>query len=106
VDPRTKSIPALKMNILWDISNSIPYLVPTQFQEYIFLPIIFIKIPVTRPNSWTYYNWDISLKSFPSCYSQSPLPTDFTQPPPPPVQKWCETGIDSHKIFVLARQAT
>jgi hypothetical protein len=26
-------------------------------------------------------NWDKSLKSFPPCYSQSPLPTDFTLPP-------------------------
>ncbi len=26
-------------------------------------------------------NWDKSLKSFPSCYSQSPLLTDFTSPP-------------------------
>ncbi len=28
-----KSIPALKMNTLWDIANSIPILGPTQFQE-------------------------------------------------------------------------
>jgi hypothetical protein len=27
-------------------------------------------------------NWDKSLKSFPSCYSQSPLLTDFTSPTP------------------------
>jgi hypothetical protein len=26
------------------------------------------------------HNWDRSLKSFPPCYSQSPLPTDFTLP--------------------------
>jgi hypothetical protein len=26
--------------------------------------------------------WDKSLKSFPPCYSQSPLLTDFTPPPP------------------------
>jgi hypothetical protein len=27
-----KSIPAFKMNILWDMPDSIPYLVPSQFQ--------------------------------------------------------------------------
>ncbi len=37
-DPRTKSIPAIKINILWDIADSILYLVLTQFQESIFLP--------------------------------------------------------------------
>ncbi len=31
-----KSIPALKINILLNTTNSIPYLVPTQFQESIF----------------------------------------------------------------------
>jgi hypothetical protein len=31
-----KSIPALKMYILWNMVDSIPYLVPTQFQESIF----------------------------------------------------------------------
>ncbi len=30
-----KSIPALKINSLWDMADSIPYLVPTQFQESI-----------------------------------------------------------------------
>jgi hypothetical protein len=34
-DPRTKLIPALKNNILWDMAYLIPYLVPTQFQESI-----------------------------------------------------------------------
>jgi hypothetical protein len=29
------SIPALKINILWDMADSIPYLVPTQLQELI-----------------------------------------------------------------------
>jgi hypothetical protein len=29
-------------------------------------------------------NWGKSLRSFPPCYSQSPLLTDFTPPPPPP----------------------
>ncbi len=28
-------------------------------------------------------NWDKSLNSFPACYSQSLLLTDFTPPPPP-----------------------
>jgi hypothetical protein len=32
-DPRTKSIPALKINILWDMADSIPYLALTQFQQ-------------------------------------------------------------------------
>ncbi len=41
-----------------------------------------------RPNSW-----DKSLKSFPPCYSQSPLLTDFIPPAPPPQQKWFETGL-------------
>jgi hypothetical protein len=31
-----KSISAFKINILWDMAASIPYLVPTQFQELIF----------------------------------------------------------------------
>jgi len=34
-----KSIPALKINILWSMSDSIPHLVPTHFQESIFLLI-------------------------------------------------------------------
>jgi hypothetical protein len=29
-------------------------------------------------------NWDKSLQSFPPCYAQSPLLTDFTPPPPTP----------------------
>jgi hypothetical protein len=34
-------------------------------------------------------NWDKSLQSFSLCYSQSPLLTDFTPPPPSPFeQKW------------------
>ncbi len=32
------SIPAFKINILWDVPALIPYLVPTQFQELIFTP--------------------------------------------------------------------
>ncbi len=31
-----KLIPALKIKILWDMADLIPYLVPTQFQESIF----------------------------------------------------------------------
>jgi hypothetical protein len=38
-----KSIPALKINILWDIADSIQHLVPTQFQESIFTPINRLK---------------------------------------------------------------
>jgi hypothetical protein len=30
------------------------------------------------------HNWDKNLKTFASCYSQSPPPADFTPPPPPP----------------------
>jgi hypothetical protein len=41
-----KSIPALKINILWSMSDSIPHLVPTTFQESIFLPLTRPKIPV------------------------------------------------------------
>ncbi len=41
-----KSIPALKINILWAMYDSISYLVPTHFQESIFLPITRPKIPV------------------------------------------------------------
>jgi hypothetical protein len=33
-----KSTPDLKINILWDMVDSIPYSVPSQFQELIFLP--------------------------------------------------------------------
>jgi hypothetical protein len=37
-------------------------------------------------------NWDhFSLKSFPHCYSKSPLITDLT--PFPPEQKWFDTGL-------------
>ncbi len=39
-----KSIPALKMYILWNMVDSIPYLVPTQFQESIFPPGARLKI--------------------------------------------------------------
>ncbi len=39
-------------------------------------------------------NWDKSLKSFPPCYSQSPLQMDLPPPPPTPQeQKWFETGL-------------
>ncbi len=31
--------------------------------------------------------WDKSLKSFPPCYSKSPLLADFNPPPPPPPAK-------------------
>ncbi len=34
-----------------------------------------------------HYQSDLSLKSFPTCYSQSPLLTDLTPPPPPPPSK-------------------
>jgi hypothetical protein len=34
-----KPIPALKINIFWDMAYSIPYLVPTRFQESIFFLI-------------------------------------------------------------------
>jgi hypothetical protein len=36
-------------------------------------------------------NWDKSLKSFPPCYSKSPLLTDFTRPLLE--QKWFDTGL-------------
>jgi hypothetical protein len=41
-------------------------------------------------------NWDKSLKSFPPCYSQSSLLTGILLPlpPPPPEQKWFETGLN------------
>ncbi len=38
-------------------------------------------------------NSDKSLKSFPPCYSQSPLLMDLTTPPPPLEQKWFATGF-------------
>jgi hypothetical protein len=44
-NPRRKLIPALKINSLWDMADSIPYLVPSQFQECIFPPITRPKIP-------------------------------------------------------------
>jgi hypothetical protein len=40
-----KKIPTVKINILWDKAVSIPYLVPTQFQESIFSLITRPKIP-------------------------------------------------------------
>jgi hypothetical protein len=43
-----KPIPALKINILWDMADSIPYFVPTQFQKSIFIPITRPKIPALR----------------------------------------------------------
>jgi hypothetical protein len=36
---------------------------------------------------------DKSLKSFPPCYSQSPLLMDFTPPTPPPEPKWFDTFL-------------
>jgi hypothetical protein len=40
------------------------------------------------------------LKSFPPCYSQSPLQTDFNPPPPPPPeQQLFETGLYSVNIL-------
>jgi hypothetical protein len=36
-------------------------------------------------------NWDKSLESFPLCYSQSPLLTDLT--PPPPLSESCMTLV-------------
>ncbi len=41
-----ESIPALKIKILWDMADSIPYLVPTQFQELLLFHITRPKIPV------------------------------------------------------------
>ncbi len=38
-------------------------------------------------------NWDKSLKSFPPCYSHSPLLANFTFPLPLLEQKWFETGL-------------
>jgi hypothetical protein len=46
-------------------------------------------------------NWEKSLNSFPPCYSQSSLLTDFTPPPLPPGQKWFETG--KPKVWELSR---
>jgi hypothetical protein len=40
-----KSIPALKVDIFYDIADSIPYLVPTQIQESIFCHKTRQKIP-------------------------------------------------------------
>ncbi len=37
-------------------------------------------------------NWGKSLKSFPPCYSQSPLLTDFT-PPPHPAPHLSKSGL-------------
>jgi hypothetical protein len=34
-----------EINILWDMADSIPYLIPTQFQESIHPPITRFKIP-------------------------------------------------------------
>ncbi len=39
-----------------------------------------------------------SLRSFPPWYSQSPLLTDFTQPPPPPLSKRCLKLVCNVKI--------
>ncbi len=38
------SIPGLNIYILWDMTYSIPNLVPTQFQKSIFTPITRLKI--------------------------------------------------------------
>jgi hypothetical protein len=42
-DPRKKSIPDLKINILWKMADSIPALAPTKFQESNFPPITFLN---------------------------------------------------------------
>ncbi len=39
------------------------------------------------------HNWDKSLKSFPPCYSQSPLLRILPSPHPLPRAKWFETGL-------------
>ncbi len=44
-----KSIAALKTIILWDMADSIPYLVPTQFQESTFSSNNPSKIPAQYP---------------------------------------------------------
>ncbi len=43
-----------KINILWDMADPIPHLIPTQFQESIFPPITRPKIPAQKPetNIW------------------------------------------------------
>jgi hypothetical protein len=45
-NPGRKLSPALKINNFWTMAYSIPYLVPSQFQESIFPPITRPKIPV------------------------------------------------------------
>jgi hypothetical protein len=49
-----KSIPAIKIYILWDMADSIPYLVPspTQFQESISLPINHPKILASEVSTY------------------------------------------------------
>ncbi len=47
------------------------------------------RLPKQKKLSWGRIlggNWDKRLKSFPPCYSQSPLLKDFTPPPPPRVK--------------------
>ncbi len=48
---RTKLIPPLKIYILWDMADSIPYLVPSQFQESIFSPVTRPKLPALEPGT-------------------------------------------------------
>jgi hypothetical protein len=47
--------------------------------------------------------WDKSLNSFPPCYSQSPLQTDFTSPPhpPPPPRAKVALKVPKCEIFHL-----
>ncbi len=44
-------------------------------------------------------NWDKSLRSFPPCYSQSPLQMDSTPPPPPPVSKSGLKLVCNEKLY-------
>jgi hypothetical protein len=44
-----KSIPALKINILWDMSDFVSYFVPTQLQESILSPLHVQKYRFGKP---------------------------------------------------------
>jgi hypothetical protein len=48
-------------------------------------------------------NWDKSLKSFPPCYSQSPLLTDY---PTSLEQKWFEPGLNVNIVHENLKSET
>ncbi len=63
--------------------------------EYLHIPNIFCHpISLSTEAKSLDVTWTKVLKSFPPCYSQSPLLPELSPPPPHPLeQRWFETGL-------------